>query len=148
MKFKSETIDEVTKEVILEFEASEEEKEILDKICKEKNMTLDELINTFLKDSIAHPEEFFKWIKENRTDRLPKGVAGRPFYKMGDKTGFYLNYKGKEIFCIGTIEIIDAYGTFFQKDNEPSYDILVDNFNDTGEKMLVKHIVESSCYNI
>ena len=148
MKFKSEKIDEVTNEVILEFEASREEKEALDKFCEEKGMTLDEMVNTFLRDSLSRPEELFKWVKETRTDKLPKGTPGKPFYKKGDKTGFYLTYKEKEYFCIGTIEIIDAYGTYFQKDNEPSYDIMVENFADTGAPMFCKHITESSCYNI
>lgn len=39
---------------------------------------------------------------------------------------------------VGTIEIIDAYGTFFQSD-EPSYDVLVEE-----ESCLYKHIRESS----
>ena len=69
-------------------------------------------------------------------------------YKIDDIVGFYIipYQEEKEIFCIGKIEIVDAYGTFGQKE-EPSYDIMVENFNGQG-RMLVKHIKESSCYNI
>ena len=148
MKILSQSVDEVTQELFLEFEVTKEEREFLDNLCKEHGLSMDELINSILRDSLNKPEELFKIIKENRTDKLPKGEAGKPFYKRGDRTGFYLTYNEKEYFCIGTIEIVDAYGTYFQKDNEPSYDIMVENFADTKEKMLVKHIVESSCYNI
>lgn len=148
MKFLSERIDEVTKEVILEFEATDEEKNALDEFCRKNDTTLDKLVTNFLEESVNHPKEVSKWIKENRDDKLPKGTPGKPFYNKGDVTGFYLSLDNEEIFCIGTIEIIDAYGTYFQLDQEPSYDILVENFNNTGETTLVKHIVESLCYDI
>lgn len=75
------------------------------------------------------------------------GMVGNPMFKYGDRVGFYIKPYGKdkEIFCEGSIYIIDRYGTF-EQDEEPSYDIMVDDWNNTGEKMLVKHVRESHCY--
>lgn len=75
-----------------------------------------------------------------------KGTLGKPFFNKNDFIGFYLaNTKGEEKrFFIGTVYIVDSYGTFEQNE-EPSYDIFVEHFFN-GEKCLVKHIRESSCY--
>lgn len=148
MEFIKEYLDENTNEVILEFNATKEEREILEKKCKELNLSLNEYINKTLETAINNPKEFKQWIKENRDDKNNVGTIGKPIYKRGDKTGFYItpHKKDEEIFCIGTIEIIDAYGTFEQNE-EPSYDILVENFDEKGP-CLVKHVRESSTYNI
>ena len=66
----------------------------------------------------------------------------KPKYKENDKVKFNLSYNNKEYTIIGEIYIIDKYGTFEQNE-EPSYDIYVDNFIDTNKPCLVKHIRES-----
>jgi hypothetical protein len=80
--------------------------------------------------------------------KCKKGVIGKPIFSYGDTVGFYikLHNSDEEVFCIGKVEIIDAYGTFEQND-EPSYDIMVEDFNNMG-RTLIKHIRESSCYKI
>lgn len=62
-------------------------------------------------------------------------MIGKPRYKRQDIVCFEIDGMKK----IGTIEIVDAYGTFFQ-DEEPSYDIMV---NENNEYCLYKHIPES-----
>ena len=52
------------------------------------------------------------------------------------------NFTFSTIEMIGTIAIVDCYGTFEQND-EPSYDIYVQNFRDSGEDMFVKHVCQS-----
>lgn len=60
---------------------------------------------------------------------------GRPQYQKGEIVYFDFN-SGREVQeKTGKIEVVDAYGTYFQKD-EVSYDIL-------GRDGLYKHIVES-----
>lgn len=60
-------------------------------------------------------------------------MLGKPKYNYGDIVKFKISDQIK----IGTIEIIDAYGTFFQKE-VPSYDVMVKD-----ENCLYKHIRES-----
>lgn len=148
MELIKEYLDEKTNKYVLEFNATAEEKEALETKCHELNLTVDELAEKSLRWCIDNPDKFKKWIKESRTDKNSKGTIGHPKYKRGDKTGFYItpHNANEEIFCIGTVEIVDAYGTFEQKE-EPSYDIMVEDFNGTG-RCLVKHIRESDCYNI
>lgn len=62
----------------------------------------------------------------------------KPKYKRGDVVEFIVNGKTQK----GTIEIVDRYGTFGQNE-QPSYDIMVDDWFDSGEKMFCKHVVES-----
>lgn len=73
-----------------------------------------------------------------------KGTCGNPQYNYEDEVSFFIKpYKAKEeILCKGKVYIVDAYGTFEQKE-EPSYDILVENYNNSGQPCLVKHIRES-----
>ena len=69
-------------------------------------------------------------------------MYGAPEYDYGDVVVFAINHDGEEIVLEGTIEIIDAYGTFADPDCV-SYDILVapDPFyGDNG--CLYKHIPE------
>lgn len=66
-----------------------------------------------------------------------------PKYKVGDKVGFYLSTEDKNKLLIGEVYIVDAHGTFEQHE-EPSYDIMVENFSDAGD-CLVKHVRESEC---
>ena len=58
-----------------------------------------------------------------------------PRYQRGDKVRFKV---GDNATYVGVIEIIDAYGTF-EQDEEPSYDILVQE----EHKCLYKHIRQS-----
>lgn len=61
-------------------------------------------------------------------------MVGHPKYTYGDTVSFEINGVTK----VGTIEIIDAYGTFFD-DSDVSYDILVPD-----ENCLYKHFPEST----
>lgn len=133
----------------LEFSATEEEKKKIDEYCQKIGISINELVEKFLVWCVENPDEFSKWLKENRDDKLGKGIIGKSVLNRGDKVGFYITpYKEKkEIFCIGNVEIIDSYGTFEQNE-EPSYDIMVENFNNSGERCLVKHVRESECYDI
>lgn len=78
--------------------------------------------------------------------KCDENIAGQPAFNYGDKVGFYLTpYKETEQkFFVGTVEIIDRWGTFEQNE-EPSYDIMVEDYNDRG-RCLVKHVRQSSCY--
>lgn len=59
-------------------------------------------------------------------------MLGNPKFDYGDKVKFEIDGKTK----VGTIEIIDAYGTFFYKEGV-SYDIMVEE-----ENTFYKHIAE------
>lgn len=67
-------------------------------------------------------------------------MLGRPKYQVGDKVSFEMSYDNKKFNLEGVIEIVDAFGTYFYKDG-PSYDIMVDDFNNKG-RCLCKHIPE------
>lgn len=69
-------------------------------------------------------------------------MIGNPKYKVGDKVKFkIIPYKEDvEIELIGEVSIVDSYGTFEQNE-EPSYDIMVDDYN--GISCLFKHFRES-----
>lgn len=79
--------------------------------------------------------------------KCEENIAGKPLFDYEDKVGFYITpYGGTEpIFFIGKIYIIDRWGTFEQNE-EPSYDIMVENYDGTGKSALFKHIRQSSCY--
>lgn len=76
-------------------------------------------------------------------------MIGKPRYKYEDTVGFWLKLYGEDEqkFFVGKVYIIDAYGTFEQNE-EPSYDIMVEDFNGTGKPCLVKHIRESECIDV
>ena len=82
-------------------------------------------------------------------EKCKENILGKPYFKYGDEVGFNLiPYKEtKEKFFTGKVYIIDAYGTFEQNE-EPSYDIMVEDYNGTGKRCLVKHIRQSHCYII
>lgn len=73
-------------------------------------------------------------------------MIGKPKYKYEDTVGFWLKPYGEtgQKFFVGKVYIVDAYGTFEQNE-EPSYDIMVEDFNGTGQPCLVKHVRESEC---
>lgn len=59
-------------------------------------------------------------------------MKGNPKFKEGDRVKFICN--GKDL--IGTVEIVDKYGTF-DNPNDVSYDIFVEE-----ENCLYKHFTE------
>lgn len=69
-------------------------------------------------------------------------MIGKPKYDYGDKVSAIVHIDNCDLKVIGTIEIIDKYGTFKQNE-EVSYDILVDDWCGTGTPMFVKHVRES-----
>lgn len=73
-------------------------------------------------------------------------MLGKPIYKVKDKVEFDIVLDDKEgsnkITCVGKIIVVDAYGTFFNND-QPYYDIMVDDWNGTGQRMCIKHCAES-----
>lgn len=72
---------------------------------------------------------------EKVVDQLTVAPCPAAIYKYGDKVSFLLN----KIFYEGTIEIVDAFGTFFDN-SQPYYDIYIIL---EGEKILVKHVPQS-----
>ena len=71
-------------------------------------------------------------------------MLGNPKFKVNDRVKFKITVNGFRKEMEGVVAIVDSYGTFFQQE-EPSYDILVEDFLG-GEKTLVKHIRESDVY--
>ena len=67
-------------------------------------------------------------------------MLGKPKYKIGEEVLFEITYNDKKLELKGIIEIIDSYGTFFDK-SDVSYDIMVENFDNKG-RCLCKHIPE------
>lgn len=64
-------------------------------------------------------------------------MRGKPKYDYGQKARFTISdQEGNALEKIGTIEIIDRYGTFFDS-SDVSYDILVED-----ENCLYKHNTE------
>lgn len=125
------------------------EQEILNKICLDNSISIKDLIILCLNNCISDAESLFNFIRQNRPGKCNTGIIGHPIFKYKDKVGFYIKPYGsdKEIFCIGEVYIIDSFGTFGQK-SEPSYDIMVENYNNTNSPCLVKHIRESELYKI
>lgn len=62
-------------------------------------------------------------------------MIGKPKFKYGDVVEFM--YNNEKI--VGTVEIIDSYGTHFDK-SDVSYDIMCDNYK--GQPMFFKHVRE------
>ena len=60
-------------------------------------------------------------------------MVGKPKYTRGDKVKIVYYEEVK----YGTIEIVDAYGTFEQNE-EPSYDVMIE-----AENAIWKHVRES-----
>ena len=66
-------------------------------------------------------------------------MIGRPRYTYGDSVRFAINVDGEKHIFEGTVEVVDAYGTFEQNE-EPSYDIMADAH---CAPCLFKHVRES-----
>lgn len=62
-------------------------------------------------------------------------MIGKPKFKYKDVVEF--KYNGEKI--VGTVEIIDSYGTYFDK-SDVSYDIMCDDYK--GQQMFFKHVTE------
>lgn len=91
-------------------------------------------------DKLPIKDELVEILKENQKkfEEKHKDMPA-PKYTYGDTVLFMIN--DQEI--IGTIEIVDRYGTFEQNE-EPSYDIMVEESPlHNGERCLYKHIRES-----
>ena len=71
-------------------------------------------------------------------------MLGKPKYNYGDEVTFDVTYEGVKYALKGKVEIIDRFGTFEQND-EPSYDIMVEEGNVPFMKgaCLFKHYRES-----
>lgn len=78
-----------------------------------------------------------------------KHIAGKPMYSVGDKVVFKMNVSNHIYALKGTIEIVDRFGAWeIDNPREPSYDIMVENWMSSGEPMFVKHIRESSIFEV
>ena len=74
-----------------------------------------------------------------------KHIPGRPMYSVGDIVSFQMTVDENVETFDGTIEIVDRFGAWeIDNPREPSYDIMVENWRDSGEPALVKHIRESN----
>lgn len=69
-------------------------------------------------------------------------MLGKPKYKIGDLVSFSVVFQGEELNLTGTIEIVDAYGTFGYPE-DVSYDIMVEDFPGMG-RTLCKHNPEKT----
>lgn len=73
-----------------------------------------------------------------------KHIPGKPMYSVGDLVSFQMTVDENVETFDGTIEIVDRFGAWeIDNPREPSYDIMVENWRDSGEPALVKHIRES-----
>lgn len=82
----------------------------------------------------------FEEIRELGSDDFVQRV-GRPKFKQGEAVMFFFDNGKEELELDGTIEIIDTYGTFFQR-KEVSYDIW------RAGDALYKHVPESSVFSL
>lgn len=74
-----------------------------------------------------------------------KHIPGNPMYSVGDLVSFQMTIDGNVETFDGTIEIVDRFGAWdIDYPSEPSYDIMVENWRDSREPALVKHIRESA----
>ena len=64
-------------------------------------------------------------------------MLGKPKHKQNDTVRFLHADSGEIVSVTGKVEVVDAWGTFEQNE-EPSYDIFVEE-----ENCLYKHIPES-----
>lgn len=74
-----------------------------------------------------------------------KHIPGKPMYSVGDRVSFEFKFRDGNVETFdGVIEIVDRFGAWeIDNPREPSYDIMVENWKDSGEPALVKHIRES-----
>ena len=77
-------------------------------------------------------------------------IPGKPMYSVGDRVSFEFKFRDGNIETFdGTIEIVDRFGAWeIDNPREPSYDITVENWMSSGEPVFVKHIRESSIFEV
>lgn len=76
-------------------------------------------------------------------------IPGKPMYSIGDHVSFQMTIDQNVETFDGTIEIVDKYGAWeIDNPREPSYDIMVENWRESGEPMFVKHVRESNIVKI
>lgn len=74
-----------------------------------------------------------------------KHIPGKPMYSVGDRVSFQMTIDENVETFDGVIEIVDRFGAWeIDNPREPSYDIMVENWRDSGDMMLVKHVRESN----
>ena len=74
-----------------------------------------------------------------------KHIPGKPTYSVGDQVSFQMTIDQNVETFDGTIEIVDRFGAWeINNPREPSYDIMVENWRESGEPMFVKHVRESA----
>ena len=74
-----------------------------------------------------------------------KHIPGKPMYSIGDHVSFQMSTDENVETFDGTIEIVDRFGAWeIDNPREPSYDIMVENWRNSGEQMFVKHVRESN----
>lgn len=72
-------------------------------------------------------------------------IPGKPLYSVGDFISFQMTVDENVETFDGTIAIVDKYGAWeIDNPREPSYDIMVENWHNSEEPALVKHIRESA----
>lgn len=75
-------------------------------------------------------------------------MLGKPKFNFGDRVScVFTGDDGKDFTVIGTVEIIDIWGTFEQKE-EVSYDFMVEDWRGSGTPVFVKHIRESELQKV
>lgn len=78
-----------------------------------------------------------------------KHIPGKPMYSVGDRVSFRMTIDENVETFDGTIEVVDKFGAWeIDNPREPSYDVLVCNWRESGEMMLVKHVRESKITKI
>ena len=74
-----------------------------------------------------------------------KHIPGKLMYSVGEHVSFQMTIDENIETFDGVIEIVDRFGAWeIDNPREPSYDIMVENWRDSGEPALVKHIRESN----
>lgn len=124
---------------------TKEEKEYFDNLYQMLGITASEVINRYIIWAKNYPERFKECVQKQILPKKLMGKIGNPLFKRKDTVGFFLkmnNDDEEEAFFKGKVEIVDSCGTFEQNE-EPSYDVMVEDFNNTGAPCLVKHVRES-----
>ena len=147
MKLVETGYDEKTDEYIYTLEMSEDEERTLTAYCNENGITIQDFVTQALTKIVQNPDELREAFKSAST-KLPKGKKGKPVLEKEDSVGFeFIKKDGEEpTFLIGKVYIVDANGTY-ETGDEPSYDVMVKNYNDDGD-MLFKHLPESELYKL
>jgi len=74
-------------------------------------------------------------------------TLGKPKFTYNDVVNFELEHNDKTYTCVGKVYIVDKWGCC-GIDDEPCYDVMVEDFLGDGQPCLVKHIRESDVRTI